>query len=234
VKLLDFGVAQSTLDRRRSDPGESVEVRGKISYLAPEQVIGRPVDARADVFALGIVLLEILTGERVFKRASTEETLRAIVRDPIPRELLDRVPPALEPLIERALAKNPADRYPSAAAFQDDLELALLEERVAVTSARIARHVEAVLGRTSREMRGLEMDRDAVASLVTRKSPQTAVFDLVTIKRDATTRVATRAPRRPRSRWSHALTVVFVLAIASLSLTCSSAAGTPAPAAVTR
>ena len=120
VKLIDFGIAQSNIQDSRTQTGI---VKGKISYMAPEQLDRRPLDHRVDVFALGIVLWELLTGQRLFKRQSPMETVRAVCFDPIPGPLdvRDDLPVYLDGICRCALSRDPNQRYESAAAMREDL-----------------------------------------------------------------------------------------------------------------
>src|SRR5262249_425862 len=91
-------------------------VLGTVGYMAPEQVRGETVDARADLFALGVVLYEMLTGGRAFKRDTTAETMTAILRED-PQELSavrPEVSPVLEGIIRPCLEKNPRERFQTA------------------------------------------------------------------------------------------------------------------------
>jgi serine/threonine-protein kinase len=120
VRLIDFGIARAALRAHREDP----VLRGKFAYLSPEQVRGLPVDRRADVFSLGAVLHELLTGERLFggpTDLAVMERVRSAEAAP-PSRANPGVPPALDALVLRALAREPADRFPWAA----DLGEALL------------------------------------------------------------------------------------------------------------
>jgi serine/threonine protein kinase/Tol biopolymer transport system component len=122
VKILDFGLALSvatpsgsgaTETIARTDPGT---VLGTVGYMAPEQVRAGVVDARADLFALGAVLHEMLTGRRVFQRETAAETMTAILRDD-PAELSASragIPPALDRIVHHALEKNPEERFQTA------------------------------------------------------------------------------------------------------------------------
>lgn len=123
VKLIDFGVARAFGRVAHTSPGG---LKGKIEYMSPEQASAEEVDHRADVFALGVVLWEVLTGRRLFRRETELATMRAIVDDPIPRpsEVAD-VPPELEAVVMRALRKRRDARYSSAH------EMALALERYA-------------------------------------------------------------------------------------------------------
>jgi len=120
VKIADFGVAKSALRTHRSLAGT---LKGKLAYMAPEQLRGDPIDARADVYAMGAVLYEMLTGRRLFRGdgpALIPEILSATY--PAPRAVVDGIPQELEARVLRALAPRRADRYPSAAAMLEDLE----------------------------------------------------------------------------------------------------------------
>jgi eukaryotic-like serine/threonine-protein kinase len=112
IKLIDFGVARAFGRVAYTSPGG---LKGKIDYMSPEQASAEDVDHRADVFALGVVLWEVLTGRRLFRRETELATMRAIVDDPIPRPSeITEVPPDLEAIVMRALRKRRDARYPSA------------------------------------------------------------------------------------------------------------------------
>lgn len=120
VKLLDFGIAQAML-KITSEIGV---LKGKFSYMSPEQIRGMPVDARTDVFSTGIILHEMLTTEKLF-RSDTEFALMEKVRKadvPPPSKFNRRVPEALDKIVMKALARDLADRYQSAAEFGADLD----------------------------------------------------------------------------------------------------------------
>jgi len=120
IKLLDFGLA--ALRGEDSMPGDphvtaTGTILGTPAYMAPEQLQGRPVDARADLFALGAVMHEMLTGRRAFEGESSAEVAVAILeRDPQPiSKVRDDVPEALNRAISACLAKNPDERWQNAA-----------------------------------------------------------------------------------------------------------------------
>ena len=124
VKLLDFGIAQAML-KVSSEIGI---LKGKFSYMSPEQIRGLPVDARTDVFSTGIILHEMLTTEKLF-RGDTEFALMEKVRNAEvtpPSKFNRRVSAELDRIVMKALARDLPERYPSALALRDDL-LALLE-----------------------------------------------------------------------------------------------------------
>ncbi len=120
VKLIDFGVARAFGRVAHTSPGG---LKGKIEYMSPEQASAEDVDHRADVFALGIVLWEVLTGRRLYRRETELATMRSILDDPIPRpsEVAD-VPLALEAVVMRALRKKREGRFSSAHEMAQALE----------------------------------------------------------------------------------------------------------------
>jgi serine/threonine protein kinase len=99
-------------------------LKGKAAYMAPEQILSKPIDHRADVFALGIVLYELTTASRLYERTTELATMRQILLDdvPPPTRRVRGYPPALERIVLRALAADPARRYPSAAALREAIE----------------------------------------------------------------------------------------------------------------
>jgi serine/threonine-protein kinase len=127
VKVVDFGIA-SAADRLHHTQGS--EVKGKFSYMAPEQARGTKgakLDRRADVFALGIVLWELLVLKRLFRRDTPAETLLALMNDPIPAPSTQRagVPVELDAIVLKALARKPDERYPNARELGRDLARAI-------------------------------------------------------------------------------------------------------------
>ncbi|HEY6051658.1 MAG TPA: serine/threonine-protein kinase, partial [Thermoanaerobaculia bacterium] len=140
VKVLDFGLAklvepEQTLSgaaatRDSTATAEAVEARtrqgtilGTIAYMSPEQALGKPVDARSDVFSLGSVLYEMLAGRRPFQGDSHLLTLTAILRDAAPplRSSRQDVPPELQRIVTRSLEKRPEDRYATAGEMGADI-----------------------------------------------------------------------------------------------------------------
>src|SRR5882672_2726234 len=121
VKLVDFGVAKAS---DRAHETKSGTVKGKISYLSPEQCRGKRVDRRSDLFSLGICLWEMLTAERLYRRASDFENMNAIVGEPPSRPSARRadVPPEIDELVLRLLAKSPDDRFQTADELIEALE----------------------------------------------------------------------------------------------------------------
>jgi serine/threonine-protein kinase len=113
VKLLDFGIAKA---RGAGSKTRTGTVKGKNAYMSPEQILGKPLDRRSDVFALGAVLYELVTVKRLFHRDSDFLTFKAITEEPIPdvRERRPDLPPVLREVIHRALARDIGGRYATA------------------------------------------------------------------------------------------------------------------------
>lgn len=141
VKVLDFGVAKV----RGAAETEAGTIKGKTQYMAPEQLLGEPLDRRCDVFALGIVLYELATHQRLFKRPSDYLAARAILEEPIPRadEADPAIPAAIAEVIATALARDRTARYPDAAALARALEEALVPHGGPASAAAIAAVVTA-------------------------------------------------------------------------------------------
>lgn len=140
VKIIDFGLAKSTGQGRASHTAQGV-VKGKLAYLSPEIIEGKPADRRADVFALGTTLWEISVDRRLFKQESEVETVRAIHKCevPDPRQLRPDYPANLWAVLKRALARDPADRYPTAADLAHDLDEVLVLLDVKITPASLSK-----------------------------------------------------------------------------------------------
>jgi eukaryotic-like serine/threonine-protein kinase len=118
-KIMDFGIAKLP-----AAPGKtSGQVMGSPSYMCPERATGEPMDQRGDIFGLGAVLYELLTGARAFTGPSVPDILAKVAyENPVPpSRIVSRIPADLDRVVRRALAKNRADRYPSGHALADDL-----------------------------------------------------------------------------------------------------------------
>jgi serine/threonine-protein kinase len=146
TKMVDFGLAKATaLGDGATRAGQ---LKGKISYMAPEQIRGDPLDRRADVFALGVVLYAVTTGKHPFRRESEGATLFAISAPepaPAPSRFMS-YPPELEAVLLKAIAKDPDKRYSSALEFARALEQTLPESERAHGAERVSAFIKGLLG----------------------------------------------------------------------------------------
>ncbi|HZI06373.1 MAG TPA: serine/threonine-protein kinase, partial [Archangium sp.] len=140
VKVIDFGVAKAAGSASHTATGV---LKGKYPYMSPEQANGQPVDGRSDLFALGVVLWEMLTGRRLFKGESDLMTLR-LVRDcqvPVPSQLNPKLPPGVDELVLKALAPTPEGRFPDCGAFRLAIEDYILQYRLPASNAHLAAYL---------------------------------------------------------------------------------------------
>jgi len=140
VKLIDFGIAKATNRMGRTTAGT---LKGKFGYMSPEQVRGLPLDHRSDVFTVGILLYEMLTGERLFGGESdfgTLEKVRNAVVTP-PTTYNAKIPKELEKTVLRALAKEPEERHEWASDLQEDLVRFLMHDGSLITGKSLASFV---------------------------------------------------------------------------------------------
>ncbi|HXU74362.1 MAG TPA: protein kinase [Polyangia bacterium] len=150
VKLGDFGIARAT-EKQRQSKTQAGTLKGKYGYMAPEQVVGGEIDGRADLFAVGIVLSEMLMGRRLFTAPNDLDVL-LMVRD----ARLDRlnryggdIPPPLRKILDRILARDLEVRYPTAGALRDTLHEFLFESRQRVTAGDLGLFLDSLRDRAS-------------------------------------------------------------------------------------
>jgi serine/threonine protein kinase len=152
AKVLDFGLSSFRADEGEQSLTKTGVIMGTPSYMAPEQARGKRVDHRADIYGLGTILYTVLTGRPPFDEETPQGTILALLNSepPRPRTVLSSIPPHLELVIERAMAKNPDDRYPDMLAFEQALD-ALPAARAHATSVGLP----AALAATAPEPRSL-------------------------------------------------------------------------------
>ena len=167
VRIVDFGIAKA---EERETATKSGTIKGKFAYMSPEQCHAKQVDARTDVFALGVVVHELLTGRRLFKRGTAYETYQAILecKVPAPSAVNHELDPALDAVVMKALTKSLPDRYASAEAFGEALTKYLHSRGKLANSsdisAFIGQHFAAELDDHGDRMRELLEGRPVVAS----------------------------------------------------------------------
>jgi eukaryotic-like serine/threonine-protein kinase len=144
VKVVDFGLAKATSQVEVTDPGV---VKGKMSYLSPEAARGEEVDSRADIFAVGILLYEMLTGKRLFYGETDYQTVELVRNAKVPplRPQNSQVEPELEDIVRKALSKRKEDRFQSATDMQDALAQYSYSRGLKVISRDIAELVRQCL-----------------------------------------------------------------------------------------
>src|SRR6202012_4778519 len=131
VKVMDFGIARAVADNGATVTSTAAVI-GTAQYLSPEQARGEAVDARSDVYSTGCLLYELLTGQPPFQGDSPVAVAYQHVREnaTAPSTLNAAVPPAVDSIVMKALAKNPLNRYQSAGEMRADMQLALAERPV--------------------------------------------------------------------------------------------------------
>jgi serine/threonine protein kinase len=145
VKITDFGLAKATSQLSRTDPGV---VKGKYSYLSPEVTEGKAADLRADIFAAGIVLWELLANRRLFFGKTDVETVDMVRKADVPSltKLNPAVSPQLEAIVMKALARDPRKRYTSAREMGEDLANHLARGAMKATSFDLAQTLDQLFG----------------------------------------------------------------------------------------
>ena len=160
VKVIDFGIARAESNLVRTGAGKP---KGKSQYMSPEQASARPLDRRSDVFSIGIVLHELLTTRRLFRRPTEDETTQAVLAGPIdpPSALRPEVPPELDRICMKALARPLHERYQSAGALGADLVAFLTARRCARGPAAIAGFMGALFP-PERKLKKIRVGRGAL------------------------------------------------------------------------
>jgi len=213
LKVLDFGVAKLA-----SQNTTSGKLKGKLGYMSPEQARGEQLDARSDLFALGIVLFEQLTHHRLFPGMEDTQVLGAIAHGTLPRPTERRadLDPSLEAIIMKAMAPRREDRYQSAREMQDVLESWLQQNGFSVTTSDIADSLRTLFARRIHERRQLieaamraEMTPSSVEKL--RRLSQTEPTPAVSSKSKAGT-----APEQEK-RSLVGLGLGFILAVTAIA-----------------
>ncbi|HUB08556.1 MAG TPA: protein kinase [Myxococcales bacterium] len=142
VKVIDFGIAKA---QNRSQKTQAGILKGKFGYMSPEQVRGLPIDRRSDIFALGVILYEMLTGERLFVGESDFSTLEKVRNAEVlpPREFNDAIPEALEAIVLKSLAREAEARYQWAAEMGEDLMRFLLQGNAIFGQKQLGQYMKA-------------------------------------------------------------------------------------------
>ncbi|MCK6544987.1 protein kinase [Myxococcota bacterium] len=144
-KLTDFGIAKAT---NRGWETQAGIVKGKFSYMSPEQALGKKVDRRSDIFCTGIVLWEALTGRDLFRGSTPLEVLTNIREQKIdpPSKVVPGLTPIVDPIVMKALRRSPKARYQSAAEMKKDIEDLIVRAGVTIDANVISREFAAIYG----------------------------------------------------------------------------------------
>lgn len=165
VKIVDFGIAKAR--GRLTSETDARKLKGKLGYVAPEQIRGQNADRRADIFALGVVMWEALTYRRLFRGTNPGTVLAAIVKDKLhpPSSVRREIPPELDAICLRALARDPDERYPTAQELQSDIET-FLAASASKQRKSIASYMQRVFARQIEERNRLlrEMHENGIAA----------------------------------------------------------------------
>jgi serine/threonine protein kinase len=238
-KVLDFGVSKVLTEGPRTRTGM---IKGKLPYMAPEQIRGEAVDPRADVFSAGVVLWEALTGERLFVRDSDYQIWKAVTEEEIPlvTAKVRGLPPAIDGVVMRALARDPERRYPTIRALAQDLrqvanalggpldppEIAeAIRSMAAVALAERAKKVNAALGSGPRssaprlEDARAEPPDPAVTDPGTTQQeiPQTEA-EISMVLRDESIAIARRPEPRRGRRWPLAMVLGLLVLVGGVTV----------------
>ncbi len=169
ARVLDFGIAKAV---GRSQITREGQIKGKLSYMPPEQIEGGAIDRRVDVYAAGVVLWEALTAQRLFDGENEGAVLSKIVKNDVPRPsiLLPELPRSVDDIVLRAVSRDPSERFPTAW----DMAVALEEALGVETPRRVGEIVErmaeeAILRRTARR-KTLESVHTDMSAMVTASS----------------------------------------------------------------
>jgi serine/threonine protein kinase/TolA-binding protein len=142
VKIVDFGIAKAAGQNTKTREGV---IKGKVSYMSPEQAAGKAIDKRSDIFSAGILLYEMVTGSRMFDGDALQvlSKVREVQFQPS-RDVASELPPRVHEILDRALAKDPAERYQSSADMLLDLEECLYENDLRPTARSVAQDMKAL------------------------------------------------------------------------------------------
>jgi serine/threonine-protein kinase len=176
VKIVDFGLAKANSQLEKSEPGI---IKGKFSYLSPEAAMGQEVDARTDVFAVGIILWELLAGQRLFLGDTDFQTVKKVQAASVPSiaTINRKVPAELEKIIAKSLARDPQQRYTTARDLGMDLSKFLFKYGVPVSTFDLASLVQGAMKERQRH-------RPMQASIID-KLIEEALFEFTSLTDDS-------------------------------------------------
>lgn len=228
ARLIDFGVAKATGNATMTRDGQ---VKGKVAYMAPEQLRSEPVDCRADIYAASVVLWEMLTGKRFFGSADSEAALMMrVISGPITLPSAERkeVPPELDMVIAKGLARDPNGRYGSAR------EMVQALERVAQPAAArdVARWVELKAGEAValRTQALADFDASVATELPGRASPEVIERSRITTPALAAPEISQSSTAQPEKQRTGLFVAVAIVVAGGIGFYASRLVSPPEPA----
>lgn len=176
VQLVDFGIAKASTNADE----DGTKLKGKVPYMSPEQAQGLELDARSDIFSLGVLLFELCTGKRLFKGKDESETLQFIVDGnyPTPRSLNPNLDPELERIIQKALAPELDDRYGNARAMQAELEAFIREKRLVVSPLDLGEWMQHLFDEKLAQQKEMLAEGRQLAEVLAAQAPASDEFSL--------------------------------------------------------
>jgi eukaryotic-like serine/threonine-protein kinase len=186
IKIVDFGLAKASSQLEKSEPGI---IKGKFSYLSPEAALGKDVDHRTDIFAVGIILWEMLTGRRLFLGDTDFATVKLVQQAVVPQvsKANVKVPLDLERIVNKALARDPAQRFQTARELGIVLNEFLYRYGKAVGSFKIA---TLVLSAIKDKARARPMQHSIIDKLI-----EEALFEFTSLQEGSAIATGTQAPQ---------------------------------------
>ena len=215
-RVVDFGIAKAAF---RLLETETVSLRGKLAYMAPEQLNRSAVDHRADIWAAGVVLWEMLTGARLFKSDAAEATLGAVLTEAIPpvRDRRPDLPDSVDGVVARALTRDVEQRWPSAGAMADALEAAAppaTARELGAWTEGVARESLDALRASLRLVEATQLSATEGVSVRSLSAPAFSADDTCT---EGVTGGTTLEPRTKR-RWLASLVVPTAAVVVAVSI----------------
>ena len=222
VKIVDFGIAQSTRERRETTG--TGKRQGRLSYMSPEQARGERVDSRSDIFAVGVLLFELTTGQRLFKATTDAETIEQLRERqcPLPTQVRAGYPVELEDIVLRALARDPVERWQSLREMHGALEQFVRGASLPASQGGLAKFMGGLFEDRLAEVKGEELSQ---------RAPESGVVPLNGFDRTARRAVPLHSRRGARAGFGLAALAVAMLVAASVSTVQWTSEPHPAPAA---